>query len=164
MIGIVLLGQSNSGKSTIGKVVAQRTGIKYVSSGDIARKMSVDVQRDLNAGKLAPEDRMRKEIRWELTHNNALILDGFPRFLDQYIWMKQFNARFIYVIIEAPYEDILARAMGRRRCDDQSISNKMQWYEENTKPMIKHIIKAGERVYCISNGNSDDIYKNTETA
>ena len=50
----VLLGETNSGKSTIGKAVVQKLGDDwvYVSSGDIARRITP--QEDLDAGKFAP--------------------------------------------------------------------------------------------------------------
>ena len=52
MIGVIMLGASNSGKSTIGKVVAERLNLRYIASGDIARQMNIN--SDLAEGKLPP--------------------------------------------------------------------------------------------------------------
>lgn len=153
MVGIILLGQSNSGKSTIGKAVARMLGIRYISSGDIARSM--DIQKDLNSGKMAPEDKMREMILQKISHNEPYILDGFPRFYEQYEWLNQHvNYPLIYMNIDVPREDILARAALRNRSDDDSINKKMQFYEEKTEPMIRKMIRNGEYVYNINNSNA----------
>lgn len=160
MVGIVLLGQSNSGKSTLGKVVAERYGIRYISSGDIARSMKdAQVQKDLNSGEMAPEDKIRSMILHEINSSDKpYILDGFPRFYEQYEWLNQnIDYDLIYVSIEVPYEDILARAMQRSRRDDGHISKKMEFYEQKTEPMIRDIFADGCNVYVISNGNDRSI-------
>ena len=166
MIGIVLLGQSNSGKSTLGKVVANRLGIRYISSGDIARNMKdAQVQKDLNAGGMAPEDMIREMILREINSCDIpYILDGFPRFYEQYEWLNtHVSYDLIYVNIDVPYEDILSRAMSRSRRDDQYISKKMEFFEEKTEPMIREIFNNGEVMYVINNGNDRNIQDNINT-
>ena len=166
MVGIVLLGQSNSGKSTLGKVVAERYGIRYISSGDIARSMKdMQVQKDLNSGEMAPEDKMRSMILHEINSSDKpYILDGFPRFYEQYEWLNQnIDHDLVYVSIEVPYEDILTRAMQRSRRDDEYISKKMEFYEKKTEPMIRDIFADECNVYVISNRNSVSIQDTIET-
>ena len=160
MVGIVLLGQSNSGKSTLGKVVAHKLGIRYISSGDIARSMKdVQIQKDLNSGEMAPEDKMREMILREINScETSYILDGFPRFYEQYEWLNQhIDYDLVYVNIEVPYEDILSRAMSRSRRDDHYISKKMQFFEENTEPMICEILNNEINSYVINNSNQMSI-------
>ena len=157
MIGVILLGQSNSGKSTLGKAVARRLGIRYISSGDIARSMNdTSVQDDLNSGKMAPEDKMRGMVLNEINScDTSYILDGFPRFYEQYEWINQnIDHDLVYVSIEVPYEDILTRAMHRSRRDDGYISKKMEFYEKKTEPMIRDIFNDGCNVYVINNSNN----------
>ena len=163
MIGIVLIGQSNSGKSVLGKAVADKLGIRYISSGDIARSMK-DVQDSLNAGELAPEDMMRSAILHKIVSCNiSYILDGFPRFYDQYEWLNQTIAHdLVYVYIDVPDEDIISRAKSRNRCDDGSIEKKMRFFKENTEPMVCSIL-GGEDVYVIDNSNGKDIEDNINT-
>ena len=164
MIGIILLGKSNSGKSTLGKVVARKTNARYISSGDIARSMT-DNLSSLNKGNLAPESEMRSAILDAISsEDTSFILDGFPRFYEQYEWLNQVvNCDLIYVIISVPSEQIISRAINRGRSDDRSIRSKLEFYEENTKPMIKNIIDNGEIVYDINNDNDADIQGNIST-
>ena len=84
----------------------------------------IQVQKDLNSGEMAPEDKMRSMILHEINScDKPYILDGFPRFYEQYEWLNQnIDYDLIYVSIEVPYEDILARAMQRSRRDDEYIS------------------------------------------
>lgn len=157
MVGIILLGKSNSGKSTIGKKIAETLGIRYISSGDIARGMNdKKTKEELDAGKLAPENEMRKCILTEINGGNkgSYILDGFPRFYEQYIWLnQQVNHDLVYVYVNASDEDVINRARSRGRDDDESIMQKLEFYSEKTLPMIKEIISCGgETVYTINNG------------
>lgn len=155
---ITLLGESNCGKSTIGKKLADTLDIKYVSSGDIARSMSEDVNRSLNNGDLAPEDAMREEILKRISDTNGnIILDGFPRFEDQYKWLNGFGYDIVNIIIEVPYSQIVARSKSRHRADDCSIEKKHKFYEENTLPMIREIAKYGDIVWTYSNFDGEDI-------
>ena len=163
MFGIILLGKSNSGKSTIGKKVAEVLGIRYISSGDIARGMNdKKTQEELNEGKLAPEDEMRKCVLAEINKGDSYILDGFPRFYDQYEWInQQISHNLVYVFIDVSDEDVISRAKLRGRDDDESIAKKLEFYREETYPMIKEIISCGsETVYTVNNGTQSMVCNN----
>lgn len=165
MIGVILLGESNSGKSTIGREVAKKLNMRYISSGDIARKMSEDVQEQLNNGKLAPEQEMREAILKSINNDTTpFMLDGFPRFYDQYEWINQsVGCEFVYIIIDVPRDDIISRATSRGREDDNAIFEKIKFYDENTRPMIEEmIINENENIYCINNPNNADISNGIE--
>lgn len=159
MLGVILIGKSNSGKSSIGRDTAVKLDMEYISSGDIARNMT-DIQELLNQGQLAPENIMRDRIFQAIRNcDKNFILDGFPRFLDQYEWLNQSidDIDFIYVIIEASDEDILYRAEQRGRCDDTSIREKLEWFKTYTDPMVEEITR-NETVHYIKNGNDQHIY------
>ena len=143
---IVLIGPPCSGKSTVGKELASQIGYKYVSSGDIARKMATEEQGisdDLDAGKMAPEDRMREEIAKILNAyvEDDIILDGFPRFEEQWEWIiTNFDREFAYIIIDVPTLDMFSRAMSRGRImDNVAFMDRLEYYVKNTMPMINRI-------------------------
>ena len=159
MIGIVLLGESNSGKSTIANGILNKKDYRYISSGDIARRISD--KELLDSGQLAPEQLMRKHILTEINDDNkTFILDGCPRFYEQYEWLNQsVLCDLIYIYIDVPYEQIKNRAKLRGRSDDNSLDIKHEFWETNTMPMIREMIKCGETVYTFNNNDGDNICK-----
>lgn len=151
--GIVLTGRPGCGKSTLGKELASKLDMIYVSSGAIARKIALIDQAtkdNLNKGELADEEKMRLMVRRALHRINAnggeFILDGFPRFENQWIWLKTLFPNTIMFHLNASQEQCLQRLAQRGREDDTSeiIANRMKYYDDNTLPMVKtyadHII------------------------
>lgn len=139
---IVLVGGPCSGKSSIGKIAAKNLHAKYISSGDIARKMArcdVDAQINLDKGNLAPEDEMRsaigREIKKAVKTNDVVILDGFPRFNEQAEWLMDnfcdiINVR--YILVHAPSWVLRKRAEDRGRADDGSFDKRYSYYRNVT--------------------------------
>lgn len=140
---IVLVGGPCSGKSSAGKIAAKNLGAKYISSGDIARDMArydVDMQMDLDSGKMAPESKMREEISkrlWKCFNKldmSLIVLDGFPRFGEQAEWLRnEFHTINIkYVLFHAPSWVLRQRAKSRNRSDDGSFGQRLTYYCEIT--------------------------------
>lgn len=164
MIGIIMLGESNSGKSTISKVVQKKlaengVNVRYISTGDLARQFAD--ANELNAGQMADEQTMRNEIiKAVRSDNTSFILDGCPRFYQQYVWMNSvFDIRFVYFYISVPYWQIVERARKRGRSDDDAIITKHKYFYDNTLPMVERIFKDGEEIYLHDNPDGTDIEK-----
>lgn len=166
MFGIILLGESCSGKSTIGKTVQNRLAtnhdinVRYISTGDIARQITQDDR--LNKGMMADEESMRSAIINKVREEDTtFILDGCPRFYEQYIWMNSVfdNIRFIYLYIDVPYWQIVERARKRGRSDDDAIITKHNYFYNNTLPMIERIYRDGEEIYIHHNPDNTDTIK-----
>lgn len=163
---VVLLGETNSGKSTIGKAVVQKMGDNwvYLSSGDIARRITSE--DDLNAGKFAPENMMRSEITHMINgeyRDKNIILDGFPRFAEQNEFLHEITSDdIIFILVDVPHEQIENRARNRGRSDDNALAEKFKFWQEHTVPMIRQIIEDHDELYTISNGDEDNIFMNVE--
>ena len=137
---IILVGPPCCGKSSVGKTVASRLGIDYISSGDIARRMAqsnMQVSDDLAGGKMAPEDEMRRIISEKLWQRlikrdkNTVILDGFPRFGEQAVWLRDLLPHAIdikYVLLDVPLSTIIERSADRNRIDDKSLEQRLKYY------------------------------------
>lgn len=163
--GVVLVGPPGSGKSTIGRVVADATGMIYVSSGDIARRIAqIDekTSNNLSQGLLADEELMRDELYRVLYHitykRGTFILDGFPRFPDQILWLEQRFPKLVYVHLDENITDCIDRLMKRGRTDDEIaiILKRMVYYIENTEPMIDILHRHG-KIKCACTGRIDTI-------
>ena len=144
---IILVGAPCSGKSTIGRTVANKINAKYISSGDIARQMAsadTNISNDLSIGKLAPEDMMRDAIRNEIenTCNDIIIMDGFPRFGGQAEWLyEQFKMDIRYALIKTPLSVLIDRARNRGRMDDNSFVDRCTYYVEVTMNDLREHIE-----------------------
>lgn len=161
--GIILIGAPCSGKSEIGKFVAQMLNAKYISSGDIAReiaKVDKTTNENLATGKMAQEDLMRGEmlrILGELEKDDIVILDGFPRFKDQAEWLHNNfqNIEFKYVMVNVPLSQIIDRMSARGRAGD--VKERISYYYSVTFAELAELVDLE-----INNDNSHTSYANAE--
>jgi adenylate kinase family enzyme len=164
MYAIILMGLPCAGKTTTGKIMTTiDPSLIYISSGDIARNMAKydkNCCASLIRGELAPEDQMRDMvadcINGMINKDENFILDGFPRFMDQDIWLEaNFGDRvdFKYVLVYTSDIEIYSRAKMRKRIDDNLIKKRIEHYYGKTWPIIeKH--RAEEAGVISYNGES----------
>jgi adenylate kinase family enzyme len=95
--------------------------------------------------------------------NKNIILDGFPRFADQYEFLHSITSDdILFILVDVPHEQIENRARNRGRSDDNALNEKFKFWNEYTVPMIKQIIEDNDELYTISNGDNDNVYENVE--
>lgn len=128
---IVLLGPPGAGKGTQAQVLAEKTGLAHISSGDIFRE-NLKNQTDLgklaqvymNRGELVPDDVTIAMIRERLSRPdcaNGAILDGFPRTPAQAealsAMLEELDGKVVSVpYISVPAEVLIERLSGRWTC------------------------------------------------
>ncbi len=131
---IVLLGPPGAGKGTQAEVLAKKTGLAHISSGDIFRE-NLKAQTDLgklaqsfmNKGELVPDDVTIAMIRERLSRPDCAagaILDGFPRTPAQAQALSQMLAELNGEVVSVPYisvpaEELIKRLGGRWTCRAQ---------------------------------------------
>jgi adenylate kinase len=128
---IVMLGPPGVGKGTQAKILAEKTGLAHVSSGDLFRdniknqtELGQLAQSFMNKGELVPDDVTIAMIRDRLARPDCLagaILDGFPRTPAQADALKQMLAEFsgdvnFVPFIHADDEVLVSRLSGRWTC------------------------------------------------
>ena len=128
---IVMLGPPGVGKGTQAKILAEKTGLVHVSSGDLFREnikkqteLGQLAQSFINKGELVPDDVTIAMIRERLSRPDCragAILDGFPRTPSQADAFKQMLAEFGSDVDHVPFvnatEDVLVtRLSGRWTC------------------------------------------------
>lgn len=131
---IVLLGAPGAGKGTQAKILAQKTGLPHVSSGDIFRENLANntelgrlARQYMDRGALVPDDVTIAMIRERLARPDCAhgaILDGFPRTPAQAdaldAMLQEWNAQVDVVpFIQVPEEELVARLSGRWICRAQ---------------------------------------------
>lgn len=125
---VILLGAPGSGKGTVaGKLAAEQSNLKHVSSGDLLRgavakgtPAGVEAKGYMEAGKLVPDSliaQMIKDVVAETTGDVTMLLDGFPRNLAQAKILEDMGAPIrSVVLVDVPDEIIQDRIAGRRTC------------------------------------------------
>jgi adenylate kinase len=136
---IVLLGPPASGKGTQGRAIASRLGLNYLSTGALLRE-AIETRSDLGLaaepilarGGYLPDALMKPILaEWLERHDkkNGWVLDGFPRSLDQAIYLDQWLGSHgkkldIAISLEAPYAELIDRIRSRVECPDCRWSGK----------------------------------------
>jgi adenylate kinase len=128
---IVLLGPPGVGKGTQAKILAERTGLAHISSGDLFRENMKNqtelgklAQTYMTKGELVPDDVTIAMIRERLGRPDSkrgAILDGFPRTPAQAealdAMLQEFSGRVEAVPFITANEDVLIeRLSGRWTC------------------------------------------------
>ena len=118
---LVLIGIQGAGKSTQGKMLSEKIGIPYLSSGHIFRKMARGksslsrwLKETLNSGALVPDDKTIEIVLEYLKrpeYKQGYIIDGFPRTVAQ---AKAFtDGTEKVILIDVSDKEALWRISGR---------------------------------------------------
>ncbi len=124
---MILFGAPGSGKGTQAKELSERYNINKISLGDILRKevkksssLGNTVKGYMERGVLVPDDVVAKVIE-ENIGGESFILDGYPRNLDQAVYLdnilsKKNTALDIALYLDVDSQTIIKRLQMRRVC------------------------------------------------
>ncbi len=163
-MNVILLGAPGAGKGTQGAILAERTGLPRVATGDLLRA-AVDDKTPLgeqaasymHRGLLVPDEIILSLIQQVLESPqaaNGIIMDGFPRTVAQAEAVeKLLSARGTRVdhavTFNVPEPDLVQRLLGRAsqegRTDDtpEAIRKRLVVYRELTEPLIEFFQTRG---------------------
>lgn len=156
----VMLGAPGSGKGTQAEVLAKALGIPAISTGEMLRQavaagseLGGRVEGIMAAGKLVDDALMAEVVADRLARPDAaagFLLDGYPRTPPQAVTLDELlaarEARLdAVVLLEVPEEELVRRALGRRRADDteEVIRERLRVYREKTEPLVDHYQRRG---------------------
>ncbi len=125
---LVILGPPGVGKGTQAKILAERTGLAHISSGDLFREniknqteLGKLAQTYMNKGDLVPDDVTIGMIRERLGRPDCgigVILDGFPRTPAQAdaleVMLEEFKGHVDAVPFITSAEDVLVERLSDR--------------------------------------------------
>lgn len=131
---IVMLGAPGSGKGTVAKILAKKTNLPHISTGDMFREQ---IKKETELGKLAnsyisqgqlvPDKLTIDIVRDRLSlkdAQNGVILDGFPRTIEQAkaldeILKEQGKEITIVPELVVPDQVIIERILNRATCSNK---------------------------------------------
>ena len=131
---IIMLGAPGTGKGTVAGMLEKGIGIKQVSTGDIFRKNMQEgteigkvAESYISKGQLVPDEVTIKIVEERLNEKdveNGIILDGFPRTIEQAekldkILAKKGEKIDLVINLVTPKEEIIDRMLTRRVCTNQ---------------------------------------------
>ncbi len=131
---IVLLGPPGVGKGTQAEILANKTGLPHISSGDLFRDniksntpLGQKAKSFMDKGELVPDDVTIDMVRDRISKEDCetgAILDGFPRTPPQADALQAMLAEFhggvdVVPFITAEPQTLIERASGRWTCRAQ---------------------------------------------
>lgn len=144
---IVFFGPAGAGKSIQGQILAARQNWRWLSMGQILRDVHDDeINSFLQRGELissAITNRIMGEAIQKAGDIDRIILDGFPRQIEQAQWLiesqpEHGRAIDLVVVLEVPREELLKRLSIRGRADDtpEAIDNRLRDYRQVMYPIL----------------------------
>ena len=130
-MNIIMLGAQGTGKGTVAGLISEQTGLPQISTGDIFRKnisektpLGVEADKYISKGNLVPDDITVPMVEDRLTWDdakNGVILDGFPRTIEQAekldkILAKKGEKIDLVINLVTPKEELIDRMLTRRVC------------------------------------------------
>jgi adenylate kinase len=172
---ILFFGPPGSGKSVQGKLLVERNGWKWLSTGELFRE-STDpaIIERLATGELI-SDEMTNEVLNEalskLTDEVHIVLDGYPRNTAQATWLEELlpnHGREIAAVIvfETPEDELVRRLSGRGRAEDDLniVRRRLEIYEKQTRPVLEFYEQQGTKVVKIDGlGEVNEVHERIQS-
>ena len=153
MNNIIFFGPPGAGKGTQAKIISNFLKLPHLSTGDILRskieqndKISSKIKNIIANGKLVSDEILNQIVSEKITNDcdKGFILDGYPRTLDQAIFLNNLLLSKSYTInsifnIDINYNTlekrILKRSLEEQREDDNKnvIKTRYLEYTQTTK-------------------------------
>lgn len=172
---ILFFGPPGSGKSVQGELLVERNGWQWLSTGQLFRdSKDPEVLARLATGELIDDELTNKVLKTALTEaddTTKIVLDGYPRNVDQAQWLisnlPEFKREISCVIqFVVPKEELVTRLSGRGRSEDSAdvVERRLDIYEEKTKPVLDFYAKSGTKVFEIDGvGTPEEVHERIQS-
>lgn len=146
---IIFFGPAGAGKSVQGQILAARMGWRWLSAGQLLRDQhDPRLTEIMHSGQVVPHEditRIMGEAIAKAGDIDQLILDGFPRQMEQARWLLDSQPEHgrsvgLVVVLEVPREELLNRLKIRGRADDtpESIDTRLNIYRQEMYPILSY--------------------------
>ena len=130
-MNIILMGLPGAGKGTQASEIVKKFPISHISTGDMFRKaikdetdLGKEAKSYMDRGELVPDEVTVGIVKERISEDDAkrLLLDGFPRTIDQAEALNEIMSELdrdidAVINIEVPEEEPMNRLTGRRICE-----------------------------------------------
>ena len=124
MKNIILYGAPAAGKGTQCELLVREYEYKHISMGQLFRdlddstELNREIHEKISKGILIDDETTAKLLQAKLKElgNTAVVLDGFPRTLNQAKILDKFFSNYVVINIEVEEQVALERTLGRVSC------------------------------------------------
>ena len=152
---ILIYGPAGSGKSTQGRMLAEKMGRTWLSAGQLIRD-SHRFDEYTSKGTMIPEN-ILVDLLWEnmeavFKEGGEVIFDGQPGSVEQVEMLKErgvFSHTEFVVLLKVPEEELLKRLAERGREDDnvEVWKQKISYFEQKSYSFLTEMKSRGIRIY-----------------
>lgn len=171
---ILFFGPPGSGKSVQGQILAARHNWRWISAGQLLRDThDIELLKIANEGNLVESSKIKELVGAALTRAkdiDHMILDGYPRQLDQAQWLVETlpqheRSVILVVVLNVPKNELKVRLKVRGRSDDETeaIEKRFKLYESETLPILEYLSKKNIPIkYIDGTGSVDQVHNRIE--
>ena len=169
---LIILGAPGSGKGSQCKWITRDYNVPHISTGDILRKNIADgttlgqkAKGYIDQGALVPDelvvDILKARLQEDDCKDKGFLLDGFPRTISQAEALDEFlteqGVKIDKVInLHVPDEEIMARAINRRTCENAEC--KEIYNLRDNPPKVEGICdKCGSKLFQRADDNEETV-------
>lgn len=180
MLNIIICGAPGCGKGTQSELIVEKYNLKHLSTGDLLRKeinekteLGIVAETYISKGNLVPDsmiiDILTKTIDAEDANSPGIILDGFPRTVEQAealeVMLNQRNRETTALLsLQVENRELISRLLKRGetsgRSDDnlETIKKRLQVYETKTAPVNEFYKNSGKYHAIDGMGTVEEIF------
>ncbi len=152
---ILLMGIAGSGKGTQGKLLGSTRDYHVISTGELLRTYGSEEQHErMHRGEILGDEEVTALLDTALQNlddPNRVILDGYPRTVEQAKWLlsqdDRLNINYVLHLL-ASREAVKERLHARGRTDDHeaAIEARFNEYEQATVPILEFFRTQGVEI------------------
>ena len=183
MLNIILCGAPGSGTGTQSGYIAEKYGLKHLSTGDVLRaeiakgsELGKSIDELISKGNLVPDEMMYGVIENYISSLPAdckgTIFDGYPRTVSQAEsltgLLKKYNmdAIMIYLLVDEQLliQRLIDRGKVSGRADDNlnTIRHRIAVYHNQTEPIAHYYLHNGNYFTVNGNHSVEDVFLQIE--
>ena len=146
---ILFVGPPGSGKSVQGQLLSARNGWRWISAGQLLRDTKEPAAYEImTKGKMVGNDLINRLMGEAIGRSKDivhLVLDGYPRQIEQAKWLvdelpKHERSISAVIVLNVPDEEISRRLKLRGRLDDDEevVKSRSELYRTETQPVLDY--------------------------